>query len=124
MIVRRYTPDADAEALQEVADAHDVDLGTLPELGFIVMHQGTAAAFAFLRKVEGAGYMFDSLISNPELNSEQRHEAMTILWTKIIQTSYGQPLIGYATDAGTINRALSTGFIKAPHTILVYKGHH
>lgn len=121
MIVRRYMV-ADRAALDTLLELRRTDAGQLPKLGFVVMDGPSACAFGFMRKVEGRSYLFDSLISDPRLDSEQRHLAMQLLWNTIVKTANGKPLIGYSTDEGTISRAHSMGFVTVPHTILLYKG--
>ena len=121
MKLERYSANHEPE-LHRLLQARDMSITPVPKMGFAVLNMGRAAAMGFLREVEGGSYMFDSLISDPSLNSEQRHEAQRLLWSAIIEASAGHQLFGYAENTGTIDRALSHGFISVPHTILVYKG--
>lgn len=121
MIVRPYQSTDRAE-LNKLLEARGTAAGRLPKRGFVVTDGPEAAAFGFLRKVEGGYMLFDSLISNPKLNSEQRNMAMELLWTTVIAASKGKTLLGFTKDNGTLQRALKAGFAPEAYTVLVYKG--
>lgn len=99
----------------------------LPKLGFVVYAEREAydsydaVCAGFLREVEGGSYMFDSLISNPDLNSEQRNEGMNLLWKAVIEAAGKSLIIGFSVDEGTIQRAVDAGFTRLPHVTLSYK---
>lgn len=117
-----YSPEKYKSELQRLLAAHDMAPVEVPRLGFVVTHDDRAAAMGFMREVEGGSYMFDSLISDPELKTEQRHKAMLLLWAKVINQAAGAPIIGFSTNDGTINRALASGFKAVAYTVLVHKG--
>lgn len=99
----------------------------LPKLGFVVYAEREtydsydAVCAGFLREVEGGSYLFDSLISNPDLNSEQRNQGMQLLWKAIMDEAGKAGIIGFTTDTGTMQRAIEAGFQQLPHTTLSYK---
>lgn len=90
----------------------------LPKLGFIVLEGEVPVCAGFLREVEGGLYFFDSLISNKNLNSETRATGMDLLWSQIIAETPSSSVIGFTTDAGTLQRAKSLGFKEASFSVL------
>lgn len=121
MRLEQFT-EAHRPELHRLLGQHDMPLMAVPKLGFAVMQDSRAAAMGFLRAVEGGSYMFDSLISDNKLNSEQRHQAMQLLWAKIINEANGAPIVGFSINNGTVNRALAAGFRAVAYTVLVHKG--
>lgn len=99
----------------------------LPKVGFVVYEERgavdrcVAVCAGFLREVEGGSLLFDSLISAPELNSEQRAKGMELLWAAILEVAGRRPVLGFTTDEGTMQRAESAGFIRLPHVVFSLK---
>jgi hypothetical protein len=86
---------------------------TLPKIGFIAMEDVMPVAAGFLRMIEGGFAQFDTLVSNGDLPSEMRHEGLTKLVDRIIQTAKEKQLLGLmclTRDEGILNRAESLGF--------------
>jgi hypothetical protein len=121
MKLERYC-ETHAPELQRLLAQHGMPAVAVPKIGFAVIQGRRAAAMGFLREVEGGSYMFDGLISDPKLNSEQRHQAMSLLWDKIINEANGAPILGFSLNNGTVNRALASGFEAIAYTVLVHKG--
>lgn len=95
----------------------------LPRLGFIVyQNAGEPVCAGWLREVEGGAYLFDSLISNKDLSSAERHEGMDLLWKTILKQAKGKYLMATSIDKGTIKRGTDLGFKAMPHTLFEYKG--
>ena len=115
-------------AVMHLLKAHSMwsrdSMDQLPKLGFVVyMERGDvdkceAVCAGFLREIEGGSYLFDSLISNPKLNSEQRHRGMSMLWSTILEAAKGCSVLGFTDNAGTMQRAEDAGFTRLPHVVL------
>ena len=124
LVVRRVT-EVDAAAVACLLKCRGLisEQPRLPRLGFIVyQNAGEPVCAGWLREVEGNAYLFDSLISNKDLSSEERHRGMELLWRTIIKQAKGRYLMGTSVDKGTIQRAVAAGFDRMPHTMLEYKG--
>lgn len=95
----------------------------LPKLGFVVYLEGRdvdrceAVCAGFLREVEGGTYLFDSLISNPKLNSKQRAEGMAMLWKAVLDAAGGCSVLGFTINEQTMQRAEDAGFKRLPHVV-------
>ena len=124
LVVRRVT-EVDTEAVLCLLKCRGLisEQPRLPRLGFIVyQNAGEPVCAGWLREVEGGAYLFDSLISNKELNSEQRHQGMELLWRTVLKQAKGKYIIATSNDSGTIKRGLALGFKAMPHTLCEYKG--
>lgn len=97
----------------------------LPKLGLIVFTGSdklVPVCAGFLREVERGPYLFDGLISNPKLKTEQRAAGMALLWPAITALAGPNGLIGFTTDNQTYNRAVEAGFTVTAHTVLTLRG--
>ncbi len=92
-----------------------VRMSDLPIRMYIV--PGVAAAG--VRCCEGGYGMMDSLCTNPLVSSATRHKASVSLWNKILSIPDFSRIIGYTSDAGTLERALRHGFRVIAQSVLV-----
>lgn len=127
MRVERYVPHL-RPCMEHLTSTHNIpDLGIgLPKLGIVVFKDNTddmsvPVCAGFLREVEGGAYMFDSLISNKKLNSEQRHQGMTQLWAALLELAGNSYVFAMTVDEGTKQRGETLGFVALPHTTYEYK---
>lgn len=88
----------------------------LPAIGYYV----PGVAFGFLRVCEGGYGIFDSMITNPYASSHTRHTALQKVYNRILSTPGFHTILGFTTDKGALERALSNGFKLLPQATLVY----
>lgn len=129
MYIEKYKRSHDGTSLARLLKARNMftvsSVDKLPKLGFVVYENYAAyeaydaICAGFLREVEGNSFIFDSLISHPNLNSEQRHLGMTMLWEAILTANPKTVVWGTSVEPDVIRRALAAGFIEKPHTLLV-----
>lgn len=103
--------------------AYQPNESEMPKVGFIVLEQDTPIAAAFLRKVEGGYGQVDGLTSNPHVESSKRHTALNLCINKCVEAAKDQGMrtvIGFCLDNTTTSRAESLGFVKQPHSLVVY----
>lgn len=129
MYIEKYKRSHDGTSLARLLKARGMftvsAVDKLPKLGYVVYENYAAyeaydaICAGFLREVEGGSYIFDSLISHPNLNSEQRHLGMNMLWDNILKTSPRTVVWGTSVEPDVIKRALAAGFEARPHKLLV-----
>ncbi len=124
MVVNVYGPQFSA-AIEFMLKTHGINKMDfrLPKLGFIVMHEISGDVLVpvcagFLREVEAGPYLFDSLVSNADLNSEQRAAGMSLLWDAVLAKAGDRSVLGFTVDDSTLQRATGLGFVPLPHTVL------
>lgn len=96
----------------------------LPEHGYLVVENNQAICAGFIRQVEGGYGLIDSFISNPEMIAMKRHEGLNLLIDQLLSDALKRGMkqvLATTTDAHTIERALSRGFEKLPHTTIAKK---
>jgi hypothetical protein len=77
-------------------------------------------AIACVRDCEGGYGMMDSVATNPLVSSGTRHKASLALWNKILSIEDFKTIVGFTTDAGTLERALRHGFREITTSVLVH----
>jgi hypothetical protein len=98
---------------QSSPTVNDLTPETLPKIGYVAMEGAVPVAMGFLRMIEGGFAQIDTLVSNGDLPSEMRHEGLTKLVDRIIETAKEKQLLGLmclTRDEGILNRAESLGF--------------
>lgn len=91
----------------------EVNMKTLPKIGYIALRQGHPIAAGFLRRVEGGYAQFDTLTTNKYMGSIIRHEGICKVVDALIQDAKDLQLRGivaFSSDLGTIKRAEDFGF--------------
>jgi hypothetical protein len=86
---------------------------TLPARGWIAEFEGAPVAAGFLRLVEGGYAQIDTLVTNPDMPGELRHEAINSIVRNLITDAKSLNLKGivcYSRDADTLGRSKSFGF--------------
>lgn len=120
--LKAYSPEMfnDILSMHISQNAEISDIG-LPQLGFIAYIDAKPLAGGFLRMIEGGYAMIDTLVSDAQASSQQRHEGMTTVVAALIQTSKDLKLKGilcHTRDEGVLKRAASLGFKVLPQTII------
>lgn len=85
----------------------------VPALGFMATKNAEPVAAAFLRQCEGSYGMIDCIITNPQAESNDRHEALDLLFKELIETAKQinlSELIGFSIDVSTLERSKEHGF--------------
>lgn len=89
------------------------DLDSLPEIGFIALHNDEFIGAGFLRLVEGGFGQLDSFITNPKSSKELRHLAISKIQNSLIRTAKEAGLkavYAFTSDKSIIMRAEESGF--------------
>ena len=97
------------------------DLTTLPKIGFLAFQDEVPAACIFLRMVEGGYGQIDSMVTNLDLSSEARNEAILPIVNAVLSAAKELELkgiIAITTDDGVVTRANELGFKIIPQTVL------
>lgn len=122
----RWFTRADLPTLNEwrlIRDLAPVELEELPSKGIVVANHTSPIAAGFLRITEGLG-IFDSMITNPEMPAETRHEALEMLFKELLELAriYSlKQLIGFSVEASMIERSKRFGFAESPYKLVTIK---
>lgn len=124
MNIRRFDLKTDRKYAVELMLKRGLNLNLLndlPQLGLIALDLPTPGAMGFLRRMEGDQYIFDSLITNPDLEPEVRDVLLDKLVTELVALASSQAItkiLAYTVDNNVIERAKKHGFEVLPHTVL------
>ena len=91
----------------------DVNMKTLPKIGYIALRGGHPIAAGFLRRVEGGYAQLDTLTTNKYMGSIIRHEGINKVVDALIQDAKDLQLrgiIAFSRDYSIIKRAEDLGF--------------
>lgn len=102
----------------------DVNMKTLPKIGYIAMMNGHPIAAGFLRRVEGGYAQFDTLTSNRYFGSQVRHEGIKKVVDALVSDAKDLQLrgiIAFTVDSGIIKRAEDIGFQSLKHSVIALK---
>lgn len=102
----------------------DVNMKTLPKIGYIAMMNGHPIAAGFLRRVEGGYAQLDTLTSNKFFGSQIRHEGIKKVVDALINDAKDLQLrgiIAFTRDLGILSRAEDIGFKTLEHTLIALK---
>lgn len=86
----------------------------LPAIGWMATQGETPIAFIFLRKVEPNLAFIDGLVTNPDLKSPLRHEAIELLVNRAETAASAlgiKRLITHSADKSVLMRALARGYV-------------
>lgn len=93
----------------------------LPGMGVVAFFEGKALAAGFVRRLERTRVgMLDSYITDQSQPPEIRHQALKLISDWIVEHSKIQgitQLLGMSVDGHTIERSLTYGFQRLPHTV-------
>ncbi len=102
----------------------DINMNTIPKIGYMVLMNGHPIAAGFLRKLEGGLAHLDGLTSNAYFGSVIRHKAIELVVDTLIKEAKLLKLKGIIAttkDDGILKRAISLGFHVVPDTVISLK---
>lgn len=121
-LIRRFTPQdlAEINAWQTLRDLPPVAIELLPPTGFLV----PGVAVGFSRVCEGNLAMIDTLSTNPEASSLDRHHALELLAAALLEhaSAKGRMVLVYTHDHGILARAERLGFTLRGAQFLMTRG--
>jgi hypothetical protein len=107
---------------QNYPDLEDINMKTLPKIGYVALLDKQPIAAGFLRKVEGGIVaQIDGLTSNPFFGSIIRHKGINLVLDSLINDAKELKLKGlyaFVLDLETLKRAEAIGFCKVQHNTL------
>lgn len=106
---------------QKYPDIHNIQMKTLPKIGYIATLGKQPIAIGFLRRVEPCYAQIDTLVSNAYCGSILRHEGISQVVDSLMEEAKRLKLkgiIAHTQDKGTIIRAQALGFTIVPQTII------
>lgn len=101
-----------------------IEMKTLPKIGYLALMGGHPIACGFLRRVEGNFAQIDTLTSNKHFGSKIRHEGIAkvvdalLLEAKVLKLS---GIIALSSDQGVLDRAKDLGFHTVDQTVIALK---
>ncbi len=102
----------------------DVNMKTLPKIGYIAMMNGHPIAAGFLRRVEGGYGQLDTLTSNKYFGSKIRHDGIVKVVNALIEEATDlkmKGLIAFTIDEGVLKRSAEIGFKMLPQRLIALK---
>ncbi len=118
------------KALHDLLETNDylgiseVNMKTLPKIGYIALMGGYPIAAGFLRRVEGGYAQLDTLTSNKTFGSIIRHEGIKLVTDQLLQDAKDlrlKGIIAFSTDSGILDRACKIGFTPHKHSVITLK---
>lgn len=100
----------------------DIEMRTLPKIGYIALLNKQPIAAGFLRRVEPSYAQIDTLVSNAYFGSILRHEGIDKVVHALIDDAKVLKLDGIlatTSDDGVLKRAKSLGFIELNQKLIV-----
>lgn len=102
----------------------DVNMKTLPKIGYIALVNNRPVAAGFLRRVEGGYAQLDGLTSNPYYGSLVRHKGIEIVVDHLISAARQLKLngiIAFTADNGVLSRAAGLGFTTVDQSLIALR---
>ncbi len=102
----------------------EINMKTLPKIGYMALRNGYPVAAGFLRRVEGGYGQLDTLTSNALFGSQIRHEGLEKVVNSLLEEAKVLKLhgiISFTTDPGVLKRAESLGFHVVETTTIALK---
>jgi len=99
----------------------DVDMKTLPKIGYIVLLGKTPVAAGFLRRLEPCFAQIDTLASNAYLGSIIRHQCLSMVVDTLIEDAKRlkiKGIISLTKSKDVLKRAADLGFIELDDKII------
>ena len=106
---------------QKYPDIANIQMKTLPKIGYIATLGKQPIAVGFLRRVEPCFAQLDTLVSNAYCGSILRHQGISAVVDSLIVEAKRLKLkgiIAHTGDKGILMRAESIGFKVVPQTII------
>lgn len=103
---------------------HSIAKEDFPKIGVMVFDGQEGVAAGFLRNAEGIG-IIDSLVSNPDVRSEKRNDALDLIFARLIDIAKEvgiHMILGASVDGNTIVRSKKFGFKHSDHMLMVLGG--
>lgn len=114
----------DLETLKELSEKNemlDINPEEIPVMGVVIENNDSVIAMGFLRQCEGYVGIMDSVITDPQTKSEDRNQALNILFEEVIKLAGSiniHNLIGFTVHPGMCERSKRFGFVEIKHKIL------
>lgn len=102
----------------------NVNMKTLPKIGYIALLNKQPIAAGFLRRVEGGFGQIDGLTSNPYFGSQIRHDGINKVVDSLIADAKDLKLngiIAFTSDSGVKVRAEAIGFHIVEQSIIALR---
>jgi hypothetical protein len=102
----------------------DVNMKTLPKIGYIALMNGHPIAAGFLRRVEGGYAQLDTLTSNKFFGSQVRHAGIAKVVDALLDEAKVLRLkgvIAFTGDVSILKRAEDLGFHTLEHKLIALK---
>jgi len=106
---------------QKYPSINDIEMKTLPKIGFLAVLNKEPIACGFLRRLEPCYAHIDTLVSNGYFGSKIRHEGINLVVDALLLEAKRLKLKGivaHTADAGIIKRAGECGFNIVEQTII------
>lgn len=101
-----------------------INMKTLPKVGYMALMNGHPIAAGFLRRVEGGYAQLDTLTSNKHFGSQVRHLGITKVLDSLLSEAKDLKLHGivsFTSEDAIVTRAQSMGFQVINQTIITLK---
>lgn len=124
MKTRLFNMADDLETLEELSLKNDMSQiipEEIPVMGIVIEKDDSVIAMGFLRQCEGYVGIMDSVITDPQTKSEDRNQALNILFEEVIKLAGSiniHHLIGFTVHPGMCERSKRFGFSEIKHKIL------
>lgn len=100
----------------------EINMKTLPKIGYMALLNGHPIAAGFLRRVEGGYAQIDTLTSAKHFGSKLRHQGIEAVLNQLIEDANDLDLkgiIAFTEDDGILARAEAMGFHMPPKQRLI-----
>ncbi len=118
------------KALHDILSSNDylniseINMKSLPKIGYIALLNGHPIAAGFLRRVEGGYAQIDTLTSNKYFGSKIRHLGIKLVVDTLIleaKTLKLKGIIAFTKDEGILKRAKEIGFTEPEAKLIALK---
>lgn len=109
---------------QKYANIADIEMKTLPKIGFMAVLNSQPIACGFLRRVEPCYAQIDTLVSNGFFGSQIRHQGVALVVEALLDEAKRIKLTGviaHTSDTGILKRAEELGFKTVNQQIIALK---
>jgi len=103
----------DMHESQNYLEVSEINMKTLPKIGYICLLEGHPVAAGFLRRVEGGYAQIDTLVSNAHFGGLIRHEGIKKVVDALIEDAKAlrlRGIVSFTGDSGVLKRAEALGF--------------
>lgn len=115
MTITWFDPKQHTKHAKKLLKARDMPIEhakSLPQTGRIAIVNGNPIAIGFIRSIEGNFAMLDSFITNPDVDSLIRHQALDSIIAELLsfcQESGKYKVLAFTSDSGIKDRAIAHG---------------